>query len=293
MEMPNSVVDTGNSIFGMRTYTDTLIPACNRCFVIAATHEKTKERGYWAFCKRSGNLEHVGPYKSYNEALRNLVLTHGCDSCSFNESKLKEAYLPVLDDKIREEMESVYGIGQMSSVIMTPLQNFVESRNYLDVNFKSRFGISLFQPLTDDSVAIIDLAKPCLNQRDFALKIQALAGFIDRINEKELKEIIKGKEKEKLNGSINVLEQFLKEHFQNYPRYIISNLRNLMSLRSKMYPTHATAAEIIVILGNFGFNKYPLDDWEEGVSKILGLCSSSFYGLLTLLQNEETRKISI
>ncbi len=282
--MPSSVVDTGKSLLGMRTYTDALIPNCRRCFVISGHHQKTKEIGYYASCKRSGKLEHVGPYKSYHEALKTLVLTKGCDSCGFNKSKLKEAYLPILDEQIKTEIESLYGIGHTPAIIMSPLQDFVESRNFLDTNFKSRFGIRLFLSLTDDAVAIKDLAKPCVNQTDFALKIQALAGIIDRINEKELKEKIK--EKEELVGSISVLEQFLKENFPNYPKYIISNLRNLLALRSKMYPAHATASEVIVILGNFGLSKYPMDDWEQGVSKILRLCSNSLSALLTLLQNE-------
>lgn len=252
-------------------------------------HEKTKEMGFYAFCKRSRKLEHVGPYKSYHEALKSLVLTKGCDACIANKSELKEAYLPVLDEQIKNEIESLYGIGQTPSIIMSPLQDFVESRNYLNTNFKSRFGINLFLSLTDDAVAIKDLAKPCVIQTDFALKIQALAGLIDRINEKELKEKIKDTEKEKLKGSINVLEQFLKENFPNYPRHIIFNFRSLLTLRSKIYPTHATGSEIIVVLGNFGLSKYPMNDWEEGVSKILGLCSKSLYSLLTLMQNEENR----
>ena len=53
-----------------------------------------------------------------------------------------------------------------------------------------------------------------------------------------------------------------------------------------MYPAHATASEIIAVLGNFGLGKYPMDDWEEGVSKILRLCSNSISTLLTLVQNE-------
>lgn len=288
MGLPDSVVDTGKSIFGMRTYTDALIPNCYRCKVISGHHQKTKEIAFYAFCNRSEKLEHVGPYKSYHEALKSLVLTKGCDSCSLNKSELKEAYLPILNEKIKDEIEALYGIGQTPAIIMSPLQDFTESRNYLNTNFKSRFGINLFLSLTDDAVAIKDLAKPCANQSDFALKIQALAGLIDRINGKELKEKIKVEDKEKeLKGSITILEQFLKENYPNYPKYIISNLRNLLSLRSKMYPTHATDSEIIMILGNFGLGKYPLNDWEEGVSKILHLCSKSLSALLILLQNEE------
>ncbi len=274
----------------MRTFTDTLIPNCPCCFVIAGTHEKTKERGYSAFCKRTGKIEQVGPYKSYHEALKFLVLTKGCDSCTHNKSELKDAYLPVLDEQIKAEIESVYGIGQSTAIIMSPLQDFVEGRNYLDTNFKSLFGIRLFQTLTDDAVAIKDLMKPCVSQTDFALKIQALAGLVDRIDEKGLREKIKDKEKDKLKGSINVLEQFLKENLPNYQKYMISNLKNLLALRSKMYPAHATASEVIIILGNFGVNKYPMSNWEEGVSKILRLCSNSLTGLLTLIQDEKIKR---
>lgn len=289
MAIPNSVIDTRTKIFGMKTYVDNLIPNCGSCFVMSGPHERTKEMGFYASCGKSGELELVGPYKSYHEALKVLVLTKGCDNCNQNKAQLKAAYLPVLNEKMKEEISALYGIGEMPSVIMSPLQHFVESRNYLDSNFKACFGIRLFQTLTDDLIAGFDLAKPCTDQRDFALKIQALAGLIDRMNEDGLREKIKNKKE--LKGSINVLEQFLKENFPNYPKYIISNLRNLLTLRSKMYPTHATASEIIVVLRNFGVGNYPLNDWDKGVSKILNLCTNSLYGLLTLLQTKNKEEV--
>lgn len=282
MEIPFSVVDTGKKILGMKTYTDRTIPNCPCCFVMSGRHEKTKEIAYYASCRGSGKLEMVGPYKSYSETLKYLVLTKGCDSCDLNKSNVKEAYLPILDENIKAEIESLYGIGQTPALIMSPLQDFVESRNFLDANFKSRFGVRLFISLTDDAVAIKDLVKPCVNQTDFRLKIQALAGLVDRINEKELKGLIKN-QKVRV-GSINVLEQFLKENFPNYPKYIISNLKHLLTVRSKTYPAHATAADSVIALGNFGL-KYPMTDWEEGVSKILRLCSNSLSALLTIVQN--------
>lgn len=277
-----SWVDTGTYIHGMRVFTDELIPNCPRCFVIGSTHEKTKEIGYYAFCRKSGKIEPIGPYRSYHEALRVLVLTKSCDSCSFNKSEAKEAYLPMLDEEFKKEMITLYGTDNLS-VAMSPVQHFAESRNYLDVNFKSRFGVRLFNAVPDDSVAILDLVKPCSDQKSFALKIQALAGMIDRINEKELKGIVKNKEK--LQGSISILEQFLKENFPQYPLYIISNLKNLMALRNKMYPAHATAAEIVVILRNFGIDKYPLDDWERELRKIVGLCANSLAALVNVVQS--------
>jgi len=268
----------------MRIFTSELIPNCNRCLVSAGPHEKTKEIGWFAFCKKSGKLEKTGPYETFHKALKTLTLTKGCDSCELNRSAEKASYLPLLDNKIKEEMREIYG-KEILSVVMKPLQVFVENREYLDINFKDRFGTIFFKSLPDDSVAIVECARPCKDARDFAIKIQALAGLIDRINESKIRNLIKDKEKKQLKGSINILEQILKENVPDYPRHIISNLRNLMSLRSKMYPAHATSSEILVILRNFGINEYPLVDWEKGWQKILQLCSNSLADLVKVFQS--------
>jgi len=285
LTFPDSAADTGRYVLGLRVYTDETIPNCKRCFVMAGTHSRTKERGWFAFCKRSGKLERVGPYETFHKALRTLTLTKGCDSCEFNRDPNKASYLPLLDERVKEEIVEIFGEDHILSVVMGPLQFFVESRNYLDINFKNRFGVRLFRPLTDDSVALVDLVKPCQNARDFAIKIQALAGLIDRINESEVRKIIQDKEKQQqLKGSVNLLEQIVRENYPNYPRHIISNLRNLMSLRSKIYPTHATSSEILVVLRNFGIDNYPMEDWEEGWRKVLRLCSNSLGDFVRLLQ---------
>lgn len=285
MPMPESTKDTGTKIAGLRTFTDELIPNCSRCFIISGHHEKTKEIGYYAFCKKTGKIEKVGPYRSYYEALRVLNLTKGCDSCNYNKLEKKADYLPLIDEKFNKEMQSLYGKTNDLSIAMSPVQSFVEYRKYLDINFEAKFGIKLFKPLIDDSVAVVDLVNPCNNRKEFAFKIQALAGIIDRINGKELKDKIQKKEKDRLLGSINILQQFLVENLPKYPRHIISNFRNLVSLRSKMYPTHTTPAEILVILRNFGIDKYPLDDWEKGFSKIMHLCTNTLIDFLKIVQS--------
>lgn len=95
----------------------------------------------------------------------------------------------------------------------------------------------------------------------------------------------KNKKKQNLQGSINILEQILKENIPNYPKSVIFNLRNLISLRSKMFPTHATSAEILIVLRNLGIDKYPLDDWEQGWRKIFTLCTNSLVPLVESLQS--------
>jgi len=284
MAFPKSAKDTGQDVLDMRIYTDEIIPNCKRCFVIAGTHIETKERGWYAFCKKSGKLEKVGPYETFHKALKTLALTQGCDSCEFNKYEDKASFLSLLDKKIKEEMIEIFGEDHILSVVMGPLQFFVENRNYLDINFEARFGKRLFKSVPDDPVAVVNLIKPCQNAVDFANKVQALTGMIDRINENEIRKLIKDKKKQQIQGSINILEQILKENIPNYPRHIISNLRNLMKLRNKMYPTHATSSEILVVLRNFGINKYPLDDWEKGWRKILGICSNSLGDFVKALQ---------
>ncbi len=283
MGLPKDAMDTGSRILGMHTFTSELVPNCNRCFVISGAHFKTKEAGWFAFCKKTGKLDQIGPYETFNRALKMLALTRGCDSCGFNEYEAKSSFLSTLNQKIEEEIRENFN-GDVYSMLTGPVEAFVRNRKYFDINFKNRFGTGFFKPLLDDCLATVDSAKPCENEEQFSMKVQALAGMIDRIEESNLKGLIKTKEKQQISGSINILEQILKENTPNYPRYAVQNLRNLMSLRSKMYPAHATSHEILVILQNFGIAQYPLEDWGKGWKKILTLCSNSLEKLVSLLQ---------
>jgi hypothetical protein len=283
MTIFDSAIDTKTTFLGMPTYTDILQPNCMRCFVLSGLHSKTHERSFTAFCKKTNKLAKIGPYKSYYEALKFLLLTKGCETCEYNKSPLKQAYLPILDEKIKEEIDALYGSKQELLIALNPIHRFAEYRNYLDINFKDAFGIRLFQTSPDDLVAGCDIVKPCKCQTDFALKIQALSGMIERLNTQELITLIKKRDLEK--GSVNALEQFLKEQYSDIPRYIISSLRTLINLRNKMYPTHSTATELLLFLRNFGIDEYPLEDWEAGFTKIINRVANSIVGLNTLIIN--------
>jgi len=285
MPFPKSSRDTRSKILGMKTYTDETLPNCNRCFVLSGMHYKTKERGWYAFCKKTGELEKIGPYESFHKALKTLTLVQGCDSCDFNKSDDKTSYLSLLNERIQEEIQETIGEEHVLQFVMGPLECFVKYRNYLDVIFKDCFGVRLFNSLPDDCMAIVSSIKPCENDEDFSLKIQAFAGIFDRMNTDEMRRLVKDKKKQEMQGSINLLEQIMKENIANYPKAVIFNLRNLMSLRSKMYPAHATSSEILMVLRNLGIDKYPLDDWEKGWRKIFTLCANSLVQLVEALQS--------
>jgi hypothetical protein len=143
--------------------------------------------------------------------------------------------------------------------------------------------VRLFQTSSDDLVAGCDLTRPCKDQANFALKIQALSGMIDRLNSKELLSLIKNKQGLR-EGSINILERFLMEQYGEIPRHIIGNLRTLITLRNKMYPAHSTATELLLVLRNIGINEFPLKDWEAGFTKILSLVTNSLVDLNAIIQ---------
>lgn len=284
MGLPKSSRRTGKKIFGMDVVTDATIPNCSRCYVFSGHHQKTGEIGWNAFCKKTGKMEHVGPYETFHKALRTLVLTKGCDSCEFNKSDSKKSYLSLLDQRIQEEMKEMFGQEHILTFVMGPLECFVKYRNYLDITFKDRFKVRLFKPMPEDCMAIVQSIKPCKTSEDFALKIQAFAGIIDRMNTAELQKIVKDEEIAKKQGSILLLEQILKENYPSYPKSAVFNLRNLMSLRSSMYPAHVNASRILMLLRNLGIDKYPMDDWEKGWRKILTLCSNSLVQLVEEIQ---------
>ena len=248
---PASSIDTGKYLGDVRIYTDELLPNCSLGFVMSGVHEETKEPAWFGFCKKTGKIQKVGPYETFPQAVKYLNLTKGCLKCTFNKGDKTENRRSVIDEKVREELERTIGVELHS--VPEPLRIFVESRGFFDINFDNKFGTRFFTSIPDDNRAIIDMMPPCKSEADFTRKVQALAGMIDRINEKEIRALIKNAEKQKLPGSINLLEQILKENYPSYKPYLISNLRSLMNLRSKLYPTHALTSSILGCLSNFEF----------------------------------------
>jgi hypothetical protein len=59
-----------------------------------------------------------------------------------------------------------------------------------------------------------------------------------------------------------------------------------------MYPAHASASELLVYLRNFGIDKYPLEDWEAGFKKILGIIINSMADLNGLILANKRKQLS-
>jgi hypothetical protein len=278
---------TGKKFAGFQLATSEIIPNCRRCFVISGRHIRTSEMGWYAFCKKTGKLDNYGPYKSIYEALHYLILTKSCDTCEYNVSIDKGSMLQEIDKDLEDEIKAILGDDNILTKIDVHILKFFEYREYIDILFNNIFGVKFFNIVPDDSLAALELVKPCNDRSDFAIKIMILAGLLDRINP-EVKKILKPTEKDL--RSIQIMERILKEYKKDYETSIVSNFRNLINLRSKLYPAHVTESEIIKILNNFGIVRYPPDNWETMFIHIFDLVSNSLILLYKEFQEIKTSK---
>lgn len=178
---PKDMVRTGRVFADVELATSNIVPNCRSCFVMSGQHVKTKENGFYAFCKKTGELESFGPYRSIYEAVRALTLARNCDECERNQDRDKENMLQELDQEIQDEIISQFGEDHILNKINGPLLEFFQYRMYIDVSMKNLVGERFFKAMPEDSVASLDLAKPCKSRTDFSNKIQILAGLLDRM----------------------------------------------------------------------------------------------------------------
>lgn len=283
--IPKTAKRTGKFLQDLELITSEDVPNCSRCFVMVGHHKRTNEPGWYAFCKKTGKLESIGPQDSFNKVLKFLTLTKGCDTCQYNISENKDTYLTKIEEEIEKEALELLGEEHVLYRLKGNLYRFLEYRCYLDIHFNDIFGARLFKSLPDDAMAVADITMPCLNQKEFALKIQALTGLLDRINTNEIKELIQNPNKDKINGSINILETILKERLSNFSKKDISNIRSLFALRSKMYPAHSLTTDILKVIQNLGIESYPPDNWEASFQKILQLTTKNLEYLVKILES--------
>ena len=103
----------------------------------------------------------------------------------------------------------------------------------------------------------------------------------EQMNIKGLEKKMKDKKKG-IIGSINVLENFLKDNLKDFNPLIIENFRDIMSMRSKKFPIHKTESKFLEVVIKI-IGKYP-PNWSELYSKSLDNYKNSLNELLSSLQ---------
>lgn len=108
------------------------------------------------------------------------------------------------------------------------------------------------------------LYETCLDEKSFDSQINALKNIIDWINSVELKKLLKNKVKD---GSVNILELFLKENYPKYNLKIIKRLRRIITIRKKL-PIHKDTAEVKNSLAELEL-PFPINNFQETWTIIL------------------------
>lgn len=108
------------------------------------------------------------------------------------------------------------------------------------------------------------LYETCLDEKSFDSQINALKTIIDRINSKELKILLKNISKD---GSVKLLELFLKEKYSKYNSQIIKRLRRIITIRKKL-PIHKDTTEVKNSLAELGL-PFPINNFQETWTIIL------------------------
>lgn len=171
-----------------------------------------------------------------------------------------------------------------SEMQVETVRKIVEVRHEINNISGKIFGFKL---LHSNEFAVFQIMKPCRNSEEFTNNISALAILVDQFNVKEMKKLVKEGVIEK-EGSINVLESFLKENIKDCPpeiiSEIISNFRDIMTLRSKKFPIHPTDPKFVEVVVKL-IGKYP-PKWPDLWLKVLGIYKESLDKLLECLRKK-------
>jgi len=191
------------------------------------------------------------------------------------QEELRSFKRPVRRPRPRETPDiRLLRIERETSVIVDKI---VEARRNINLLFERNFKTRFFK---QNEMAVNDIHKPCSNEEEFNNRIMSLARLISEIETQNVLKLIKSKQPEP--GSINILEAFLEENFQNYDKTVIKNLRVIMTLRSKKYPIHRDDPAFIDALNYFGRTGFP-PDWQELWEASMQRYLESLQGLVSVL----------
>jgi len=190
---------------------------------------------------------------------------------------------PIDKEKVENIKERLIPLSRKFSETQTKtVESIIETREEINNLSKKIFGFKLLRSTEN---AVFQTMKPCRNTEEFTNNIAALALLIDQLNIKELKKTVKGKE-----GSINILQDFMIENVKDFPPELISNFRDIMTLRSKKFPIHVTDPKFVETVVKL-LGKYP-PNWSTLWLKTLEIYKESLNKLSkclgTKLKNSST-----
>lgn len=187
-----------------------------------------------------------------------------CEIIDKNEiEKLKALQVPLSINIIEEQTRTV--------------EEIVRMREEINNIWKDKFGFKLSQ---SNEMAVLQIMRPCRTDEEFTSNISALALLIDLLNIREMKKAISEKE-----GSINIFEEFSDKNDIKVPSAIMSNFRDIVTLRSKRFPTHVTDPKFVELAIKLD-GKYP-PDLSDLYLKALGIYKESLRKLLEAISPSE------
>ena len=161
-----------------------------------------------------------------------LIRSHGIENIADDQVDDILEDLTGAETPVERELEKIVG-------------EIVEKRRWLNTVFKEKFGFQIFR---QNEFAIARIQSGCRNESDFTDRISALSLLIDELNVSRLSKLISTRP----DGSINILEAFLKEKHKDSDPAITTNLREIKALRSKKMPIHEDDPKIIQIVLKWG-----------------------------------------
>jgi hypothetical protein len=170
-----------------------------------------------------------------------------------------------LPEKVKLQLETVLVSQLHKDKVGTIVEQIVETRRAINTNYKALSVKEVFE----SNEKVIYLLKPCNTESDFNNFILILAGIIDKDLPKFSNYVTLPDD---IKGSINAFEQYLKDtHGEGgFNPNIVKNLRDIMTLRSKKFPTHSDTPDWIKKVNNLGFD-FPVNDWQGLSFKCLEL----------------------
>lgn len=157
------------------------------------------------------------------------------------------------------------------------VERIVDQRDKINDLWETKFRFKLFR---HNERAVFEIMKPCTSEADFTLSIAALALLVDQLNVKEMKEVVGRKE-----GSINVLEEFVRQRIGDHPPEIITNFRDIMTMRSKKFPIHTTESKFVEVVIKIA-GTYP-PKWSDLYMNTLAAYAESLGKLLDCLRKQD------